>query len=103
MMEKELVEILNKQFDVPFNDFASLQNLETALSIQINDLIKNDFQKLIHILYKVDVNELALKKLLKDNKGEDAALLIAGLIIERELQKIKTRKEFGKKNNTNEF
>ena len=103
MIEEELVEILNRQFEVPFNDFISLQNLETALSIRINDLIKNDFQKLIQILYKVDVNELALKKLLKEKNGEEAALLIAGLIIERELQKIKTRKEFGKKNNTNKF
>jgi len=46
------------------------------------------------ILYKVDVDESKLKKLLKDNPEKEAAHIIANLIIERERQKVKTRKQF---------
>ena len=40
----------------------------------------------------IDVDEARLKKLLKDNAGEDAGMIIARLIIERQLQKIVTRR-----------
>jgi len=39
-----------------------------------------------------------LKHLLKENPGEDAGFVIADLIIERQLQKIKSRKETKKDN-----
>lgn len=73
-------------------------NLEEALTFFINHLIQKDFQKLVSVLYKIDVDEEKLKRILKENPGKDAAELIAHLIIERELQKIETRKLFkGKK------
>ncbi len=63
----------------------------------INDLIQNDFQKLIAILYKVDVDESKLKKLLREGIGKDTADIIATQIIEREIQKIEIRKQFERK------
>ena len=73
-------------------------NLEDALTFYINHLIQNDFQKLVSLLYKIDVDEGKLKRILRENPGKDAADIIAHLIIERELQKIETRKLFkGKK------
>ena len=57
-------------------------------------MIKSDFQKLVNVLYRVDVNERKLKYLLQENVGADAAVIIADLIIERQLEKIKTRAAF---------
>ena len=60
---------------------------------KINELVANDFQKLFSILYRMDVSEVKLRTLLRDNPDTDAGILIADLMIEREAQKIKSRKE----------
>ncbi len=97
MVEKELIHIINKQIDTNLTEDISSNELQQKLTIFINDLILNDFQKLISILYKVDVDEKKLKRILKENIGTDAAEIIATLVIERKLQKIETRRQFGGK------
>ncbi len=97
MVEKDLIHIINKQIDSSFAEDISPLALQEKLSAFINDLILNNFERLIAILYKADVDEIKLKRILKENAGKDAAEIIASLIIERELQKIETRKKFGSK------
>jgi hypothetical protein len=79
------------------NDLFSLQSDETNfidfLTEKINFLIINDFNKLIYILYRADINEQKLNKLLSENKKEDAGKIIAALFIQRQIQKIKSRQE----------
>jgi hypothetical protein len=72
----------------------SSDEMKQQLIIHINDLLLNDFQKLIHILYRLDVNENKLRKLLQLNPQTDAAVIIADLLIERQQQKIKTKESF---------
>ena len=72
----------------------SYQEIHVQLSTYINSLIKDDFDKLITYLYRIDVNEQKLKVLLQQNPNEDAGNIIATLIIERQQQKIKTREQF---------
>ena len=97
MIEKELIQIINKQIDINLTDDISNHELIQKLTAFINDLILNDFQRLITILYRVDVDEKKLKSILKENTGTDAGEIIATLIIEREIEKIETRKQFGGK------
>ena len=97
MVKKELIQIINKQIDTNLTEDISRNELQQKLTIFINGLILNDFQKLISILYKVDVDEKKLKRILRENAGTDAGEIIATLIIERELQKIETRRQFGGK------
>jgi len=68
-----------------------------VLADRINDLVNNDFQKLVSILYRMDVNETKLKQLLKDNPGTDAGMIIADLMIERQAEKIKSREQYSKR------
>ncbi len=96
MPSNDLVKMLNKQIDAGFADEVSDESLYQKIIVFIDDLIKNDFQKLIQILYKVDVNEAKLKQLLQQNSGEDASKIISNLIIERLNQKIEKRKNFTK-------
>lgn len=49
----------------------------------INDCIQHDFNKLVQLLYRIDVSEEKLKSILQLNPNEDAAKLIAAVIIER--------------------
>ena len=53
----------------------------------INHLINTNFNKLVQLLYKVDVDEKKLQQTLYQNKNKDADALIANLLIERERQK----------------
>lgn len=97
MDHNELVRVINKQTGSAFQEGLLVPELQQELTIFINDLIQNDFQRLVTILYKIDVDENRLKRILKEKEGKDAAVIIAELIIERELQKIETRKQFGGK------
>ena len=81
-------------------DLSTCQNqeeLQQELAGAINDLILNDFSKLVRILYRLDINEQRLKKILQQNSSEDAGKLIAAMMIEREIQKLKTRTQTQRK------
>ena len=60
---------------------------------EINDLIVHDFDRLVGLLYRLDVSEKKLKEVVAYNKGADAAPVIATLILERQAQKIRSRQE----------
>ena len=88
-----LIPILRQSLGIDLPENISFELLKERLSSHINFLIQSDFQKLVSILYRVDVSESKLKHLLKENQGLDTANIITDLIIERQLQKIKSRQE----------
>lgn len=55
-------------------------------------LITTDLHKLMQLLYRIDVDEQKLQQLLGNKPPHDAALQIAELMIERQLQKSAHRK-----------
>jgi hypothetical protein len=61
------------------------------LASEINQLILTNFEKLVQLLYRIDVSEAKLKTLLKENPEKDAGKLIAWLMTERQLKKIKQK------------
>jgi len=64
--------------------FSELEQLGPSdLIAFINDCIQHDFNKLVQLLYRIDVSEEKLKYILQLNPNEDAAKLIAAVIIER--------------------
>lgn len=88
-MNNEIVHIVNDSFSLQSNE----TNFVDFLTEKINFLIVNDFNKLIFILYRADINEQKLNRLLAENKKEDAGKIIAALFVQRQLEKIKSRKE----------
>jgi hypothetical protein len=89
----DLIPTINESFELSLPPDISLKELKEKLTVHINHLINHDFQKLVSLLYRVDVNENKMRQLLEQKEGEDAPGLIADLIIERQLQKIKSRQE----------
>ncbi|MFM9908001.1 MAG: hypothetical protein ACKVOW_01560 [Chitinophagaceae bacterium] len=77
----------------PSNEF------HIRLSLAINELILSDFDKLVLLLYRLDVDEKKLRAILKEKPGTDAGHTIADLIIERQVQKIKSRQQFSQRDN----
>ena len=98
-MYTDLVDDINQSLEITLPDSISLEELKQKLSIHINYLINYDFEKLIFYLYRIDVNESKIRQLLEQQEGEDAGGLIADLIIERQLQKIESRKKPATNNN----
>ena len=96
MQPPEIQALLQRVTPVP--DETLVQQLQNA----INYLIVHDFEKLVHILYTVDVDEKRLKSLLQQQPQQDAAALITALLVERQLQKIAMRQRFNSSGTTNE-
>lgn len=100
MENVELIKLINKELAIIILEKESYNEIHAQLSEYINNLVKNDFDKLVTYLYRIDVNEQKLKTLLQQNQQEDAGSIIATLIIERQQQKIKTREQFSQRNNS---
>jgi len=94
MKNEQVLEEVSKELEVTVKDHSFTKQ---ALVEKINDLINTDFQKLVLILYRMDVSEIKLKQLLNENPGTNAALIITDLMIERQEQKILSRQQFKKK------
>lgn len=96
MVSNELIQSVNNELALELPENISLALLKEQLAAHINHLINYDFEKLVYYLYRIDVNEKKMKALLQlphENSGE----LIAQLIIDRQLEKQKTKEEFRKK------
>lgn len=98
-MQDELITGINDSLEIALPEQLSLEELREKLTAHINHLINYDFEKLVFYLYRIDINEAKMKQLLDRQQGEHAAALIADLIIERQLQKNKSRREFRQRDN----
>ena len=94
MEEPSLIATINHEMGIELLPQLSFDQLREQLQAVITKMIAGNFQQLVHVLYRIDVNERKLKYLLQENVGEDAAVIIANLIIERQLEKIKSRRQF---------
>lgn len=92
----ELTQEVANVFQLPVPTGLTYQQLLVLLSNHIDTLLKNDFSRLIQILYRLDVSEDKLRYLLQHNKDIMASSIIAKLIVERQLQKIESRRHFKK-------
>ena len=75
------------------------EKLRQKLIFLINELIKKDFDALIRLLYRIDVYEKKIRLYLSKNRQEDSAAILADLIIERQLEKMESRKKFSENKN----
>lgn len=100
MENKELVILINKELVIELPEKISVEELREKLSAHINRLIQHNFEQLVNLLYRIDVSEAKIKSLLQIQPGINAGDIIADLIIERQLQKIKSRQQFKTNNQT---
>jgi hypothetical protein len=97
-VEEQLQHEIIQTTNAPLLPGTSLTLFKEKLGLYINDLINHDFGELIRILYRLDVSEKKLKETLASSFSTDSGVLIAEMIIERQMQKIKTRSQYRRKN-----
>lgn len=87
-------EIVIADQPAPQND-QNYEQLKKDLADYLNDLLVSDYNKLISILYRIDIpQEKAVAELAKNAENESPGKTLARLIIERQLQKIETRRKY---------
>lgn len=91
VVDPGIVPAINESLEISLPPTLSYEEVKRGLAGHINQLINHDFEKLVYYLYRIDVNEEKMRSLLEQNKGADAAGLLAELIIERQAEKIKSR------------
>lgn len=95
MGEKEptLISELSNKLEIDLPEKKSMEELKLLLAGYIDHLISNNPDKLVSILSRVDVSEKMLKANLQNQK-ENASRIMAQMIIERQMEKIKTRARY---------
>ncbi|MFP5040528.1 hypothetical protein [Parasediminibacterium sp. JCM 36343] len=90
----QIKDTLEKETGMVFQPTLSLEDLQHALAIYINQLIVSNFEKLVFLLYRIDISEKSIQQLLQQATTATAGETIAKAIIERQLQKIELRKKY---------
>lgn len=94
---KDIIQQINKSFELRDDLLVKVDNEEKLvhlLSLYIQELINSEFEHLLYLLYKIDVGEKKVKEAILNSKPEEAHQVIAKMILEREKQKVATRKKY---------
>ncbi len=91
-----------KEISDKLNDFelglsasqSTYEGLHKAVSERVNFLISANLPLLLSFLYRLDISERKLKELLSSETDTATSDIIAALIIERQLQKVESRRAF---------
>ena len=92
---------IKDSLDIELKENISLEELTSVLAEHIHYLIGSNFNRLLNILYRIDISEKKLKQLLDENQTQDAGMIIAQLIIKRQIQKAESREKFRKEGENN--
>jgi tRNA U34 5-carboxymethylaminomethyl modifying enzyme MnmG/GidA len=107
MIDSHLYEIqrqVKQLTQLPLNEASSYEAFQQQLVKSIHEMIEHNFQQLVQILYRIDVDEKKLKSTLQTHPQQLAGELIADLIIQRIQQTFITREQYktAKHNEENE-
>ncbi|WP_316747955.1 hypothetical protein [Pedobacter gandavensis] len=91
---KALNTIVSKDFEV--EEIWSEAEIKERLVQAFAYLLDNDISKMMNILYRADVDEEKLKSLLINNSELPSAEVIAEAYLERQKEKIETRKKYSR-------
>lgn len=105
MIEKEKINELSERIAsdfskgtstslIPSGEFDSLSDFKSYLVKKLTYLLDNRFERLVNILYMIDVDEKKLSELFSGDNRENIPDKLAELIIERQLQKIELRRKY---------
>lgn len=95
MSHSQLNQLVAKHFEIPAH--LEEDQLRSILIHTFDELIANDFQKLLQILYRADVDQDKLKDLLENTVEKTSAAIIADAYLERQKKKIDTWNRFSTK------
>ncbi len=87
----DAVSYLQKYFDLGNTNNLEQEALYRQLARKVQYLLQTDLSRLLHILYRIDVEERLVKQAMQASSEREISEELAHLIIEREVQKAWTR------------
>lgn len=75
------------------------EELKQMLMVYISDLLEHDFEKLCNLAYRHDISEEKFNNALQEKGVENQAWHIADLVIDREMQKVESRRAYREEKN----
>ena len=65
--------------------------IREKLALLIAHMMQNNFEKLCQAMYRLDVSEAKFDQVMTEKSIEEIPYAVADLVIEREMQKVRTR------------
>ena len=90
----ELYSALGKSFELRRQDIISFAEIKKQVEAVIRELLNKNMEKLLSVLYRIDVDQKKTDSIFSIGSKDDMARLLAEAVIERQLEKIKTRKKY---------
>jgi len=97
----QLLRQIEKDFDLlpdTFHYIIKTNEIYQDLLVLLTPFVKNELNKnfslFLNRLYRIDIDEKKLQKIIKENTDEEYHLAITGLILQKEMQKIIMRKVY---------
>ena len=86
---RQAMETICRELAAPLPD--NTGDFKTHLSFMINEMIDKDFNRLVLLLYRLDIDEAKLRRLLLQDREANAGDKITEMILARQLEKQKSR------------
>ncbi len=94
---REVYSIISSNFDLAAGNVLSFEEIHRVLTERIHELLEKNVEKLIFILYRIDVGQKRTDEIFNNPSKEEIASLLATAVIERQLEKVKTRRKYSSK------
>ncbi len=95
MTDESLLPSIQQSLDkyVDMKQAVDMSQLKTYLTEQLVYMLHHEMEKLMGILYRIDIRERDVKNAFAQNNPKLIAPLLAEAIIQRELEKAQSRKD----------
>ncbi len=91
---KEVFEIVSGNFDIVPHNVLSMNQVRDLLAVRVREMLDKNVEKLVSTLYRIDISQRVTDEIFNLSSKDDIALLIADAVIQRQLQKIETRRKY---------
>lgn len=89
---EETSAIIAKDFNTVITD--SVDDIRKMLAAKLDEMMQTKMEQLVSILYRIDVSQSKLDNIFSTGTREEIPFFLADAIIERQLNKVKTRHQY---------
>lgn len=89
---QQMTQDLSASLDIQVGTDEQWEKLKHIISAKVSELMAKNPEQLMQLLYRLDVSERKVANVLQKNLLDSAADDIAELILDRQLEKIETRR-----------
>jgi hypothetical protein len=89
---REFYSVISSNFELQKADVMTVDDVKKALSARIRDMLDNNVEQLVSIIYRIDVSQKKVDEIFKNESKDEISVLLADAVIERQLMKVQSRK-----------